>query len=123
MHGQNKRRKRSIEASINIDGFPLLWRLRSEPQWSTEHGYEGMSLAVQRTDGDFRELILEYPIPKKGRRLRIAGKTYLTMPNFPIRPKFSPKDVEADIHRAIVAGWDPNSRGKAFVFQVPELPS
>jgi hypothetical protein len=118
--GQKRWGKRSIEAQVEIDGFELRWELRSEPQSSTEHGIEGLSLTVQRIDGAFRELILEYPFPKKGRRLRIDGKTYLTAPNFPIRPKFSPKTVEADIRQAIAAGWDPTSRGRPFIFQVPE---
>lgn len=118
--GLKKRRKRSIEADVEIDHFKLHWRLRSEPQWSTEHGYEGMSITVQRTDGEFRELILQYPIPAGNRRL-VGGKEYVAGPFFPQRPKFSPKMVEADIRKAIAAGWEPDSRGKAFVFQVPEL--
>jgi hypothetical protein len=31
-------RKRSLEKDAAIDGFKLCWRLRSEPQWSSEHG-------------------------------------------------------------------------------------
>jgi hypothetical protein len=119
--GQKRWGKRSIEAKVEIDGHKLHWQLRSEPQSSTEHGSEGLSLTVQRTDGAFRELILEYPFPKRGRRLRIGGKTHLTVPNFPIRPKFSPKTVEADIRLAISAGWDPTSRGRPFIFQVPDV--
>jgi hypothetical protein len=114
MHGLKKRRKRSIAAEVEIDGFKLCWQLRSEPQASTEHGHEGMSIAVERTDGAFRMLILEYPIAMQQRYGRMMPKF------FPQRPNVSAKIVEADIRRAIVGGWDPQSRGKPFVYQVPE---
>ena len=117
MHGQKKRRKRSIEGTAKVDGFDLGWALRSEPQASTEHGREGMSFTVNRTDGAFRELILQYPIPTGHRKI---GGTYYKMPAvYPLRPRLSPKTVEADIKRAIDAGWNPASRGKTFVFDVP----
>jgi len=112
--GQKRWGKRSIEAKVEIDGFKLCWRLRSEPQASTEHGNEGLSIAVERIDGSFRGLILEYPIPMQQR-------WGMRMPKyFPQRPKVSAKIVEADIRRAIAEGWNPHSRGKPFVFQVPE---
>ena len=108
-----QRRKRSVEKETIIDGFRLCWRLRSEPQWSTEHGYEGLSIAVQRVDGAFRELVLEYPIA-------METKWGMLMPKgFPQRPKISAQLVEADIRKAMAGGWNPNSRGKPFVFQVP----
>jgi hypothetical protein len=117
--GLKKRRKRSIEAHVDVDGFKLHWRLRSEPQWSTEDGYEGLSLSVQRADGAFRELVLMYPFPKKEKRV-ISGVEFLMPPGFPLRPKISPKLVEADIRLAIAGGWNPQSRGKPFFFQLPE---
>ncbi len=107
---QKKRRKRSIEGSIAIDGFHFIWRLRSEPQASSE-GWEGLSISVERADGVFRELILEYPFPKT--------KNWPMWP-FPLRPKVSQKSVEASISQAMAAGWNPSSRGKAFTFEVPE---
>jgi len=112
--GQKRWGKRSVEAEAEIDGFKLRWRLRSEPQRSTEHGPEGLSIAVERIDGSFRELILQYPIA-------MGERFGLSMPKFyPQRPKISAKGVEADIRKAIAGGWDPASRGKAFVFQIPE---
>ena len=111
MHGQKKRRKRTLEGAIVVDGFKLYWRLVSEPQWTTEDGYKGMCISVQLENGDHRELILEYPFPKKFNSIGI--------PQLPQRPKFSVKTVEGDIRRAIVAGWEPESRGKKFVFRLP----
>ena len=61
-----------------------------------------------RVDGESRrELIVEYPSPtgRDGRPLPV-----------PQRPTITPKLVEASIAQALVAGWDPASRGKAFVF-------
>jgi hypothetical protein len=112
--GLKKRRKRTIERDVTIDGYKLRWELRSEPQWSTEHGHEGLSIRVARVDGSFRELILQYPIATHE---RWGG----LMPiGYPQRPKVSEKGVEADIRLAIGGGWDPASRGKPFVFQVLE---
>ena len=108
MHGQKKRRKRSLDGLISIDGVRLSWQLLSEPQWTTEHGLKGLCISVRTEDGRHRELILEYPFPKKP----MGG-----VPQIPQRPKFSVKTIEADIRQAIVAGWEPESRGKAFIFR------
>ncbi len=110
-----------MRETVAVDGFDLCWELRSEPQWSTEDGYEGLSLTVQRVDGAFRELILQYPSPRKRKRV-IDGRAFLTPSGFPVRPKISPKKVQADIRQAIAGGWNPASRGKAFVFHVPSNP-
>jgi hypothetical protein len=61
-------------------------------------------------DGHHRELILEYPFPKK------AGSK--GAPKLPQRPKLSEKTIEADVRHAIAAGWDPASRGKTIVFRL-----
>jgi hypothetical protein len=112
MHGQKKRRKRTIEGTATIDGMALVWALVSEPQWSNSgDGYKGMCISVQVADEARRELIIEYPYPTDatGKRLPV-----------PQRPRVSPAMVEASIHQAISAGWDPASRGKAFVFSAPK---
>ena len=113
MHGQQKRRKRTLDGSIPVDGTTLSWNLLSEPLWSTEHGYVGLRIGVRAEDEAHRELILEYPYPKT------KGGSALPLPQ---RPSISATIIEAEIHRAIAAGWDPHSRGKAFVHQVPALP-
>ena len=110
MHGQKKRRKRSLEGPIAVDGVSFHWRLLSEPQWTTEHGYKGLCVSVQMEDGQHRELVLEYPFPKK---CRPNG-----MRRLPQRPKLSEKAVEAGVRQAMASGWDPDSRGKAFIFQL-----
>jgi hypothetical protein len=110
MHGQKKRRKRTMEGLIAVDGNSLKWGLVSEPQWTTEDGYIGLRISVQTEDARHRELVLEYPFPKK-----VTG---VGIPQLPQRPKFSVKTIEANVRQAIAAGWDPISRGKPFVFHV-----
>jgi hypothetical protein len=66
-------------------------------------------------DGHHRELILEYPFPKK--------VVSIGIPQLPQRPKFSVKTIEADVRQAMAAGWEPASRGKTFVFKVPGITS
>ncbi|MGB8363222.1 MAG: hypothetical protein ACLQUZ_06450 [Rhizomicrobium sp.] len=105
-----QRRKRSIAADAEIDGFALRWTLRHDPQWSPRGDHKGMAISV-RLDDSHRELLLEYPFPKT----QPAGIGAL-----PERPKISPGEVASDIRRAIAAGWNPVSRGRPFVFQVPE---
>ena len=115
MHGQKKRRKRSLEGSLAVGGVHMIWELLSEPQWTTEHGYKGLCFSVRSEDTRHRELILEYAIPKK--------LTGIGVPQLPQRPKFSDKTIEADTLRAIAAGWEPMSRGKSFVFKLSEASS
>jgi hypothetical protein len=101
--------KKSRETPIVVDGYALSWRLQRQPVWGDRDGYKGLALSVQRTDAVRRELILEYP--------------FLGRPNspgyLPERPKVSQREIEADIRLAMEAGWDPDSRGKTFAFQVP----
>jgi hypothetical protein len=103
------KRKKSRETEITVNGFALCWRVQRQPVWGDRDGYKGLALSVQRTDAVRRELILEYP--------------YLGRSNWighvPERPKVSQKAIEADIRQAMAAGWDPDSRGKTFAFQVP----
>ena len=111
--GQKHWRKRSIKGAADIDGAALLWELASEPSWSNSgDGYKGMCIAVRVADAARRELIIEYPFPtgKDGRPLPV-----------PQRPPLSQAMVESSIRDAIKAGWDPDSRGKAFVFYPPAI--
>ena len=100
MHGQKKSRKRSLDGSIKVDGVSLYWRLLSEPQWTSEHGYKGLCISVRTEDGCHRELVLEYPFPKK---CRPNG-----MPQLPQRPKFSEKTLRlASVKPWIQVGSQP----------------
>jgi hypothetical protein len=113
VHGQKKRRKRSLEGLITVDGIRLAWRLLNEPLWSSEEGYIGLRISVQTEDGRHRELIVEYPFPKK-----VTGNG---LPQLPQRPKLSEKAIETGVRQAMAAGWEPDSRGKTFVFILPKI--
>jgi hypothetical protein len=89
--------KRAIQSSLTIDGVPLIWKLHREQNWTTDQKAVGLAIHVQVVGKVRRELYLEYPVA--------AAK------------------VAEHIREAIAAGWDPESRGKPFVYDVAELPS
>lgn len=109
----SKRRKRTIEGAVTIDGVILKWMLTSEPQWSNSgDGYKGLCISVKVAGQARRELIIEYPYPtdRNGHPLPV-----------PQRPTVSPKLVEEEIRLALKAGWDPSSRGKAFIYNPADV--
>jgi hypothetical protein len=114
MHGQKKRRKRLLKGLIEMDGMSLRWELLSEPQWCTEHGYQGLQILVRTADERHRELILAYPYP--------TTKFGSPLP-LPQRPRFSEKAVASGIQKVMAAGWNPLSRGKTVVHFLPEISS
>jgi hypothetical protein len=101
MHGQKKRRKRSIGGTVEIDGLKLQWELVSEPQWTTD-GPKGLCVSVRRDQGAYREMVIEYPYDRSA--------------FLPQRPKLTAAIVEADIREALAEGWNPDSRGRPFLF-------
>jgi hypothetical protein len=95
-------KKRSLEVDIEVDGEPYVWRVQRQPQWSSDvAGWRGMAIAVRHREGQ-REAVLEFPpapAPRRGTPL--------------IQPaQIPPQRVAKAIASAIVAGWDPLSRGK-----------
>jgi hypothetical protein len=105
-----KRRKRAMEATATVAGHEIHWVLRSEAQWTPDGGFKGVTFSVHLADMKHRELILEFPYPQA----KVKGY------QFPPRPKIFPEKVEAAIGQAIAAGWRPTSRGRPFIFEVPE---
>jgi hypothetical protein len=97
MHGQKKRRKRSISGEFEIDGLHLAWELVSEPQWTTD-GPKGLCVLVRLARGAHRDLTIEYPYDRA---------TFL-----PQRPKLTAAIVEAETRAAMAQGWNPESRGR-----------
>jgi len=108
--------KRSIHSAVTIDGIPLLWHLHREQQGSGEDDdLLGMSIHVKVAERTRRELHLEYPLA----RPRKTGYVWTPAP----RPTIVAPRVQAHIREAMEAGWDPESRGKPFVYHVSELPN
>jgi hypothetical protein len=108
------RTKRSIQAAITIDGFPLVWNLHREQQLTTAEGWRGVAIHVKVAEGVRKELWLEYPAV-------MTQKVGTTRTDF-VKQNISPAKVEAHIRRAMEAGWNPESKGQRFIYEVDELP-
>jgi hypothetical protein len=108
------RAKRSRETATTIDGFSLIWNLHREQQWCTADECKGIAIRVRVAVGARRELFLEYqPV-----RSRKAGYTRVDA----AQPAILAAKVEAHIREAMANGWNPESRGKPYFYQVEELP-
>lgn len=102
------RTKQSSEFEIQVDGEPYVWRLQRRPQWSSDIAtWRGMAIAVRHKEGQ-REAVLEFP-PSPAPRF---GAPQL-QPS-----QIAPALVAKGIASAIVAGWEPLSRGKTVVIVV-----
>ena len=108
--------KRQIQSSVTIDGTPLIWRLHREQNWTDDDRAVGLAIHVQVVGLVRRELYLEYPAVRKLQN----GYTAQVLT---FRPPIAAAKVADHIREAMAAGWDPESRGKPFVYEVAELPS
>jgi hypothetical protein len=108
--------KRAIQSSVTIEGVPLVWRLHREQNWTDDAKAVGLAIHVQVVGRVRRELYLEYPAVRKQHNGHAA-------PVLTIRPPIVAAKVAAHIQEAMAAGWDPESRGKPFVYEAAELPS
>lgn len=95
-----------LAGTVDVDGIQYDWELRSEPHWSEFDGWKGMSVALSQ-QGAQREAVLEFPPPKR----LMKG-----LP--PSRLQISNALVSRGIRAALLAGWEPTSRGKPMVFVV-----
>lgn len=101
-------KNRRLEVEIEVDGQAYVWRVQRQPTWSSDTaGWSGMALAVRHQDGQ-REAVLEFPPAPPPRR-----GTPLIQP-----AQIPPHVVAKAITSAIVAGWDPLSRGKTVAILV-----
>ena len=96
-----QRRKRELSGTLEVDGIPLRWTLKSEQIWDSGGNHVGLRLSVERTDETRRELILEYPFQELP-----GGRT--------ARPDINVHRLADDIRAAIAEGWKPKSRGRPF---------
>lgn len=96
-----QRRKRELGGTLEVDGYPLRWTLKSEQIWSARGDHVGLRLSVERSDENHRELILEYPFQELP-----GGRT--------ARPDVNVHRLADDVRAAIAEGWSPKSRGRPF---------
>jgi hypothetical protein len=109
------RAKRKIQYAITIDGHSLIWHLHRDQQGSVEDGWRGVAIHVKAAEGVHRELFLEY--------LAVIPQKSLYMKTLPAQPAIRPSKVEANIRQAMADGWDPDSRGKPYVYEVEDSPA
>lgn len=91
---------------VDVDGLQYEWELRNEPQWGESEGWKGMTVALLQKDTQ-REALLEFPPPKRLLKGLQRGRLQL-----------SDATVSRGIRAALLAGWEPESRGKPMVFVV-----
>jgi hypothetical protein len=102
------RTKQSPEFEIEVDGAPYVWRLQRRPGWSSDAAeWRGMAIAVRHKEGQ-REAVVEFPPGPQPR----FGAPHL-QPS-----QIDPGLVAKAISSAIVAGWEPLSRGKTVAIVV-----
>ncbi len=91
---------------VDVDGLQYEWELRREPQWSDADGWRGMTVALLQ-QGTQRGALLEFPPPKRLLKGLQRG-----------RLQVSDAIVSRGIRAALLAGWEPQSRGMPMVFTV-----
>jgi hypothetical protein len=102
------RTKQTAEFDIEVDGEPYVWRLHRLPQWSSDAAaWRGKAIAVRHKEGK-REAVLEFPPGQQPR----FGAPQLQASQIPLEL------VAKAIASAIVAGWEPLSRGKTVAIVV-----
>lgn len=103
--------KRAATNIVTVRGEQFCWRVLREPHWCTASGWKGVAVLVEPVARDSqRELILEFPFKVEARRSTPHRQ----------RPKLPSARIAECINAALESGWEPQSRGKPFVFAVPK---
>jgi hypothetical protein len=97
---------RSLTGIVGVDGFKYEWELLQEPQWSDADGWRGMKISLLQEDMQ-RGAVLEFPPPKRLLKGLQRG-----------RIQINDAIVTRGVRAALLAGWEPTSRGKPMVFMV-----
>lgn len=97
---------RGLGGTVEIDGSKYDWQLLSEPRLSSDEGWRGMTVSLCE-QGMPREAVLEFPTPKRLMKGLPKG-----------RPHINDAIAARGVRAALLAGWDPASRGKTMIFTV-----
>lgn len=97
---------RNLTGIVDVDGFKYAWELQREPQWSDADGWRGMTISLLQIDTQ-RGALLEFPPPKRLLKGLQRG-----------RLQINEAIVSRGVRAALLAGWQPASRGKPMVFTV-----
>lgn len=95
-----------LSGIVDVDGIQYEWELRREPQWGESEGWQGMTVALLQKDTQ-RGAVLEFPPPKRLLKGMQRG-----------RLQINDAILARGIRAALMAGWEPASRGKPVVFMV-----
>jgi hypothetical protein len=95
-----------LSGTVDVDGLTYEWEVRREPQYSELEGWQGMTVALLQKDMQ-RGAMLEFPPPKRLLKGLQRG-----------RLQINDAILARGIRAAILAGWDPASRGKPMWFDV-----
>ncbi len=101
----------ALTKCVQVGGQDFNWRVHRQPQWCTADGWKGLAIHVELARNSQRDLILEFPFKITNRRSTPHRQ----------RPSVSDKQIANAISAAIASGWEPESRGKTFMFEVDEV--
>ena len=99
-------KKAAAADRIVISDEEYFWRFRHGCVVDYEAGRKGISISVWRKPERTRELILDFPFSLFGKNRSPGNKALLAV-------------LPPAIQSAMDAGWDPDSRGCSFRFNVP----
>ena len=104
---------RTESSLVEVGGATYRWSVHRQPQWCTTDGWKGLALEVAAEGASGRQLIVELPFEAKNHRSTPHRQ----------RPNVGRAELERYIREAIEAGWEPESRGKPFVFAPTTTPN
>ena len=101
-------RRGASNTIVAVDGTDYVWRHRHAwVVWGK--GIMALSISVSLLPGRTRELILDFTLKANDQGGTPSGATVL-------------RALASGIRSAREAGWDPQSRGRAFRYEVAEVP-
>jgi hypothetical protein len=101
-----KKRKNDALEEVAVDDEEYRWRVRHGWLVDKGAGLKGISISVWRNPGRTRELIIDFPF------------SVFSLDRCPKRSDLIAA-LRPAIKAAITAGWNPESRGRVFRFNVP----
>ena len=106
--------RHKLAGIVIVEGISYQWKIHTEPgiYHYPVKTLRGLVVAVEPIDSPKRSLLVEYPFAH-GFNVSCDANKY--------KPRVSAKDLALRISQAMEAGWDPFSKGKPFLFEVPRV--
>jgi len=102
---------------IQVGNSEFRWSVHRQPRWIADRGFLGLAILIELPSESRRKLILEFDFDKSWHRAMPQHQRF-RVPN---------KRLVQCVENAIEVGYDPDSRGKDFVFEAgpvnPDLKS